>query len=271
MPLANPEARKAYDAARDRKAEPAYQALLKKRREIYYDRKERQVCVDCEAGLEDDDGLRCKRCEGRQLDSKLTYEASPKGKRAKRRWAKKAYRARAKAGVCSDCQKPRAQWSKTPPLKARPAKKISKKRCPDCRAIKTETMRRYRARKAQGVIVLATERKKRAKAKLRELRGIGYRSFDEEDPRERILRALSRFDWVSASDLFDALELPDHVEGEPNLRRNSYTAALSRLVRKSGLVERRRIQYGQLVNVEINLTDAGRAEAARLKGAGCGS
>jgi hypothetical protein len=62
--------------------------------------------------------------------------------------------------------------------------------------------------------------------------GNTYHPLDEllETPLLRLLRGLSRFDWVCGRDLFDAIEVPQYtVDAEA---RNVYSVTLSRLVKR---------------------------------------
>jgi hypothetical protein len=68
-----------------------------------------------------------------------------------------------------------------------------------------------------------------------------YRPLDEirSSYRMRLLRGLRAFDWVTASDLFAAMDAPEWVRGgdnDENRERLNLAAALKYLV-KSGLVD----------------------------------
>lgn len=78
-----------------------------------------------------------------------------------------------------------------------------------------------------------------------------YVPIDEllERPRVRILRALRRFDWITAIDLADVLDLPTEKGA-----RDSFASMLGRLVR-IGQVERRGVRP-----FDYRITKEGRAD-----------
>lgn len=63
-------------------------------------------CVDCAAGLQDEDGVRCVECADRQRESLVRYRQTDKGRTANRRILKKRRDARRAAGQCVDCPSP---------------------------------------------------------------------------------------------------------------------------------------------------------------------
>lgn len=80
-------------------------------------------------------------------------------------------------------------------------------------------------------------------------------------PKVRILRALRWFGWVTAADLFTALDLSDWVRNGDNRERLNYTSTLRGLV-NAGRVERD--GHGRGVEHAYRLTDLGRADLARM-------
>lgn len=220
------------------------EALRGARRAAYLDRKARQVCIDCAAPLEEDDGLRCGFCDERDKAAKSERNTSPRGRVVRRRQQARYRRRQRARGLCLKC----------------PAKATSGQLCARCRAVATKAQRDYRARKAAGITVLSTERRKRRTAAVarvaaarREVRA--YRPLDEleRDPRRRVLRALLRLDWPTASEIFDVLNVEDGCEAT---ERSTYAQVLSRLARR-GLIERR----GPRGAYEHRLTAAGVAAA----------
>jgi len=115
---------------------------------------------------------------------------------------------------------------------------------------------REKLRRARERVREAARRRARARREI-----ATYRPIDEErrPARERVLVGLRFHDWISARDLFEALEVPsDDVD---RAERARYAQALTRLVR-AGLVELR----GPRGAYEYHLTAAGVAEADRLLG-----
>lgn len=269
MPLKDKEARAAYDRSRNplRTTTPAYLKFKENRKEIYLDRKARQVCVECEAPLKPDDGLRCETCQDRHVESKERYERSPRGRRTKRKWQKRYYRKRRKRDRCVQCGKPRKEWpprvvlKKSGPKTLVPGKPLH---CPDCRTKANAAQKRYRDRKKQGIASLRAEQQKRNKKRLRELRGELYVPFDEliEEPRVKLMRALSRVDWITRRDLFASIGLV-FDEDEPETIRvwNTHEQALIRIVERGHAVKQPR-EHRKLN--EYKITEAGRAKLAEL-------
>ena len=86
----------------------------------YQHRKSARLCVDCAAGLQERDGVRCVECHERNADAvrsyyerggnavraawaKRRYHADPEAARAVRRLL---YETRKLAGICQDCTFP---------------------------------------------------------------------------------------------------------------------------------------------------------------------
>jgi DNA-binding IclR family transcriptional regulator len=82
-----------------------------------------------------------------------------------------------------------------------------------------------------------------------------YEPLDEllDRPRTRLLRAFARFEWMSAFDLFDAIDLPEH-------NRPNHVATLLVLQRRGYLKRRGSRRRG----VEYRITNLGRRELARI-------
>lgn len=271
MPLADPEARKAYDKSRReiRLASAAYLAMKERKKLTYQERKERQVCVDCEDDLEDDDGLRCKRCDGANKDAQAIYRRTRRGRSKQRRIQKRYYRQRRKRDCCVQCGLPRKEWPKRVYLKkpSRPTKKPGKPmHCPTCRTKANEAQKRYRMRRKLGITSLRAERNKRDREILRELRGEAYVPLDELCKKKRvaILRGLRQArDWIDPEDLFDLIGVPAHDDVDAPTERASFTKRLSHIVKTTDHIERRAIggEY------EYRLTPSGAAQLDRILGA----
>lgn len=273
MPYADPVDREAYDARRNKRRrkgkEPGYLKFKENRREIYLDRKLRQVCIECEAELEDDDGLRCKDCQERHKHTKAIYDRTPRGRRTKAKWQRRYYDKRKAADCCVQCGLARKQWPKRRYLK-KPARKPHRRGkpliCPKCRTAANAAAKRYRARKKAGIASLRSQREKRDRAKVRELRGLTYQPLDAllKQPRVMILRGLLAYEWIDPETLFDAIGAPEYVHGD-NKERDRFTVRLSWLVRKARHVERREAGHtGGFAHYEYRINQAGRAELARL-------
>jgi hypothetical protein len=270
MPLADPEARKAYDKSRRaiRLASPAYLAFKEQKKLTYQDRKARQVCVDCEAQLEDDDGLRCKRCDGANKDAQAIYRRTRRGRSKQRRIQKRYYRQRRKRDCCVQCGLPRKEWPKRIYLK-KPSRPTKKKRgpmhCPTCRTKANEAQKRFRLRRKLGITSIRAERSKRDREMLRELRGQAYVPLDELRQKKRvaILRGLRYRGWIDPEDLFDIIGVPVHDDEDAPTERASFTKRLSHIVKTTNLIERRAIG----AEYEYRLTSSGAAELDRILGA----
>lgn len=269
MAYANPADARAYEKNRPNREE-RLKALREKRAAQYLDRKLRQVCVDCEAKLGPDDGVKCELCAGRDSVTKVTYAATAKGRRARKR-AQRAYvERRVKRDVCAQCLTPRKKWPKPTELQLKRQRVEKPKHCPTCRQKMTDNTREYRRRlKRDGVVRMSDARKAKRAEKLRELRGKLYIPFDElvERTSVRILRALLAHDWIASDALFDVMGVPE-FDTEDNSPRDRYQQRLSVLTR-GGFIERRdpperrRDRIG-LRRYDYRITKAGRDELARL-------
>lgn len=265
------------------------EARLKRVRERkkanYDDRKSRQVCVDCEAALEPDDGLRCAPCEEANEDTVKLYRASAKGLRAYRRTNTKKRKRLRKLKCCYVCATPREKWPSREAVGLLPIKgnhKPSTKVCPKCSKKRGEYNGKWRKRKkaalAQGIVSLRAVRDEKRRQLIRELKGLTYKPLDERDASKRyqILKGLERFgdDFTSSADLLDALDVPEGdfrrtVRDEPDEathERQAYATTLSRLV-KDGLVERQKTAFHRKrkSSYEYRLADRGRAQLKELR------
>lgn len=261
-------------AARQGKSPESVAKLDKYRRDLYWDRKLKQECVDCGRKLtEEDDTVRCAFCREQEADIKAIYRLTRHGAKVRRKAQGNFINRRRKEGRCVTCGVPRGQWSEPTELqKKRQAARRGRKppqKCPDCTREYSERARKRNELKKQGVISIVPmiERRERNKKKLAELRERvrGYKPIDVvlAKPRVRLLRALRFFDWTSNEQLFDALGVPLFDEDD-RTERDAYAAALSRLVRVEMLVERReqltkRRERNGLRAYEYRLTDTGRA------------
>lgn len=272
MAWASRAAATAYELNRPNREE-RLRALRERRAKQYLDRKVRQVCVDCEAGLGPDDGVKCELCAGRDAVTKVVYALTPKGRASKKR-AQRAYMKRKKKlDICLQCLVPRALWPKPTALQIKRQRVKKPKHCPRCRQEMTDNTREYRRRlRREGVTRMADVRNARRREKLRELRGKNYQPLDEllAKPGVRLMRGMARFDWIECDALFDVLGVPQY-DAKDYRDRGMYSQALSRLVRHFGFVERRRQVKARREHIglrmyEYRLTTAGRAELARLFG-----
>lgn len=297
MAYANPADAAAYEKKRSelRKLNqwPSYLDFKERKKLEYEDRKARQVCVECEAPLDDDDGARCKGCHARNRETKRIYEHTRKGRATQRRVQRKYYRKRKKRDLCLQCGTPRHQWP--PRVYKRNGSKPPKKKgkpliCPTCRTKANEAAQRYRERKRLGITSIRAERAKRDREKLRELREARKKKQREkqaaqleaerqerreikryvpidvllERKRVRILRGLRGRGWLDPETLFDIMEIATHEEGP---ERSTYSQTLSRLATKTEFVERREVgRFGKLALYEYRLAPLGGIELARILG-----
>lgn len=242
---------------------------LKYRKDLYDARKALKLCVECAVRLPRGHRTnRCEDCQDRRRLSEIAYANAPGRRKGQREQKARERETRIKANVCTRCTTPRAEWE---PPAANQLDRPHSPTCPPCRAYLLDAQAVYKKRKAAGLVLTKHERRSlratKRRAALAVLHGTGYEPIDTPAvPRDRILLALARLDWPTPGELLEALELPDFVEGDTNRLRNAHTSALSRLVRKSKLVERRRLRIGKVSTVEVQLTEAGRACVAAMKG-----
>jgi hypothetical protein len=77
--------------------------------ERYRDRVRRRLCVDCAAGLQSVDRLRCVECQASMLASKRRYRTSKKGRAVELSRRRERYANRCSDGRCVDCARPAAE------------------------------------------------------------------------------------------------------------------------------------------------------------------
>ncbi len=74
---------------------------------LYWERKLAGLCVDCAAGLTDEDtGIRCLECRAEEVRRGTKYKATANGRAKYNAAAKRRYDARVAAGKCVVCCKP---------------------------------------------------------------------------------------------------------------------------------------------------------------------
>jgi hypothetical protein len=241
-------------------------------RALYWERRRARRCVDCDAGLLDEEiNARCLECRERcALNSRRSRAKLPKKKLKVRReklhsryWEnvderrarmRQDKRDRFKAGICTQCTRTRSPGSST---------------CDGHREVRRlESYVRY-LRSENRDVTAALAEYEALKASMRQPRKPIKRAREPEqiEPvledegrgrmRGRILRALRFFDWTRAGDLFIAMDLElDAASHE----YNNAAVMLSRLVRL-GLVEK----VGPHNESDYRITDAGRAEIGALR------
>lgn len=255
-------------AARQGRSPAAIAHIDERRRRVYEDRKLRQVCVDCEEPLEDDDSHLCKACADLASKRKAIYRLTPHGAKVRKKNQSDFRQRRIDAGLCWVCATPREQWG---PLTRQQQSRATRSgmpptKCPACAEENRLYQKRRRDMKAQGIVPLdAATRKRLRQQRLDAIRNelygadAAYVPIDEklETPRVRMLRAMLRFDWVSTRELFEVLSVAEY-EHDDRLEYDRYTQALSRLRKREDLIEQR----GRPNAYEYRLTPAGRALAS---------
>jgi hypothetical protein len=97
-----------------------------------------RFCVQCAAGLQDGDGVRCVECAQKQCDDpgKLErdrrHRATPHRKASRVAWMSARYVEAVQAGTCADCGEPSKRF----------------RRCAPCRVRRAAYNANYRGRKA---------------------------------------------------------------------------------------------------------------------------
>lgn len=161
-----------------------------KRRQMYLDRKIAGVCIDCRAGLQDDDGLRCVECTAKALVSKQRWRArQPRGRMRKADRARRQSRhaQRAAQGRCTNCLEPR--WN---------GSIMCHGHLLAARRFKREWLRRKRA----GLTPLKPKNARKVIPRFPvEIAPDRDRRLDE---RYELLRALRRLDWPTTSEWFSS-------------------------------------------------------------------
>ncbi len=233
------------------------------RRERYRARKAARRCVTCEAGLQDEDGVRCVECSERHAARSAVWYKSPRGRRARgearrERYAanrdviaaavRERYLANKIAGRCVRCSAPALDDS----VRCGPCRDLSRARA-------RETQRRARARRLgravtdRPVIDLAAFRKRRSPSPRQRPVPVPDVPLIEPSMRDRLLLVLRWQDWIATVELGDLLAL-DAKE------RNNASVSLRRLVR-DGAAETRTVGGVR----EYRITAAGRQEADQMR------
>lgn len=228
------------------------------RMSLYNMRKLAEVCTSCGEPLGDDENGQCSDCANRAVLTTRIYRRTSRGRKNGRRWKKREHRRRKNAGLCTRCAEPREKW------RVVVGRKVDAQTCPDCQRALIERNNAYRRRRRSGLVEskeARAERRARERAELRtelrQLRKMSYAPLDVVDPREQILRALFRNEWLTGAEIFDVIGVPDDQGGYDE--REKYRSVLSRLVRVHGHVQRRKLKNE---NPEYAITTAGRAAIA---------
>jgi hypothetical protein len=219
----------------------------KRRMDRYWSRKERGLCPQCEATLQEDDGNLCVECDEASRRSKLRHVHSEHGKR-KSVEATNRRRARLRAqGACIVCM-------------GSLEGSTSKSMCVEHVAQRRAYQQKSRRRKKFGITpIRASKRTLRAEPIADEIRT--YQPHDKlrSAPRVRILMALSWHEWIAARELFTLLSVDFSDQGQSR-EYDAYTQMLCRLVRH-GFVARR----GRATSAQYQITALGREEVARYR------
>ncbi len=222
----------------DRKAR---KARVQKAR--YERRKLEQRCIDCDAGLQEDDGLRCVECAESATEAKRKYWASGKPCERTAAWHRADYAQRKAIGVCLHCSKPAAPGGVM---------------CSTHRAEASARSVASKRRRKQGIALMPKSR-----AAPQSVQSAPYHPMDGvlSKPTVRVLRAIRFFDWAPSADILDAAGAPEYVFRSgvgTNTERNGITSALKRLA-SDGLVDRRgshpRFEYRINARGKAALTD----------------
>lgn len=218
-----------------------------RRRARYQERKLSGKCIDCAAGLQEDDGLRCVECEESATISKMRYNRSSRVRRRTRRIVNKRRNERRAAGLCIACG-----------VSASPRSKLY---CDEHLAARRVHQLNYRARRRAGMPTI--QRKSRADIQIPSDSAVGYVPIDaiESSCRVRLFLTMLRFDWIDTRELFDVLGVPEFDAARvENTERNALARYLSRMV-VDGFADRR----GTHGKYEYKLNDTGKSEAAKIR------
>ena len=98
------------------------------RARLYHERKAARRCVDCNAGLQATDRIRCVECAERAIADQRRYRRTAQGRRTKAARLRRRYADRIAAGLCVDCAAPAAP---------------SRRRCDACLAARTASQAAY--------------------------------------------------------------------------------------------------------------------------------
>ncbi len=212
------------------------------RRALYATRKAAQVCVECAAGLQEEDGLHCVECNERRTETRKRYRKTG-GARLERKWQTKTRETRKAAGLCTQC--PRVAVA-------------GRVRCAEHIAYHRRYSKLWlRLKRAGAETVGVISHRTTSPAPFVEELPDYHVPIEVKlgRPRLRILRAMRHLDWERANEVLRVAGAPDH---SGTTEYNNLSAVLGRLV-GLGLVERR----GAKNAFEYLITDAGRAEAAQ--------
>mgnify|MGYP006921326380 CR=1 FL=1 len=165
----------------------------------------------CGAGLQEDDGNYCVDCASRPR----TWTAKDNARKAAERLA------RINRGECAYCNAPATCGTL----------------CKGHRQKQTAAQRRYLAKRRAGIVSISSARR--------------ARTVEVTNTQERLLRSLSRWDWVSSRELFEAMGVE---EGRESRERNAWAQLLARSV-KRGHAEFRGTRGAR----DYRITPAGRA------------
>lgn len=76
---------------------------MTERARIYHERKAARLCVDCRAGLQPADRIRCVECAARAIEDQRRYRRTAQGRRTEAARLRRRYAGRIAAGLCVDC------------------------------------------------------------------------------------------------------------------------------------------------------------------------
>jgi hypothetical protein len=192
-------------------------------------RKAARRCIQCDAGLTPEDGVRCVECAEQARLRSEAYRKTAGGKAKRAKWSKDRYHARRADGLCV--------WCATP---AEPGKAM----CTEHLAQHAALQQLSQIRKEEGAAsppppVPATADRGAVPAE------------PEPEPtiERRVLRIARHYDQVANVDVREHLGLPDEAS-------NSVSALFGRLARK-GYLQR----VGSGSDTAYRLTEAGRSAA----------
>jgi hypothetical protein len=192
-------------------------------------RKAARRCVQCDAGLTPEDGVRCVECAEQARLRSEAYRKTPGGKAARARWSKDRYHARRADGLCVWCANP-----------AEPGKAM----CTEHLATHAALQQLSQIRKEEGVSAPPVP-----EAADRDTVPAEPEPEPEPTLERRVLRIARYYDQVANLDVREYLGLPDDAS-------NKVSALFGRLARK-GYLE----PVGRGSDAAYRLTDAGRSAA----------
>lgn len=228
-----------------------------------------RLCIDCGAGLQDEDTKRCVECRDRNKRDATRWQKSQSGREKTRAWHRQwtaehrplvlerrraGYMEHKTTGVCVRCREPSLEDSVF---------------CGYHRDVQRLASRVDKARKANGraprplVKKLREMRANKPQKPAPDITPIKPKRYVPRDvklgtPRAVLLRAMRWLDWSRSSDVFEAADVPSNTDNPQG--HNAMAVTLSRLVR-DGLVEAR----GKRGEQFYRLSDSGRREADQLR------